>query len=155
MNDPTDKVARLEAKLERALERLEHTSPFARVGAVMACDQVPARVFVAVGRGAMGAHKGNLEARSLKPRREVVTDLSVVQARRVQGGDANQILRQGDQCRLLRDDPGTEWGQGFVWHVPTMQPQKGGRKPCQFFLWVPICNGLRAGPVAIVPVVSG
>ncbi len=69
----------------------------ARAPAFAACDDVPARVFVAVAGRAVGADQFGFKPRSPQTPVQIVADRAIIASRRVQRGDADQVLGQRDQ----------------------------------------------------------
>ena len=69
----------------------------ARPRAFVARDNIPAWVFVAVARRAVGADQLGRKARLLQALVQIVADFAIAVARRVQCGDADQIAGQRDQ----------------------------------------------------------
>ncbi len=81
--------------------------------AVMARDEVPARMGVAVAKGPLRADQRHREAGPRKPRREVIADLAVVVPGGIEGRDADQIPGQRDKVVAAGGD---FLGDPFVQH---------------------------------------
>ena len=84
------------ADLDHVVMRIE-MHRLAGPGAMAAGDEVPARKFRAIAGGAMGADQFAGESPGGEPGFEIFADIAVMPARRIQGRDADQILREADQ----------------------------------------------------------
>ena len=93
----------------------------ARTRPLQAGDKVPARIGIAVTRCALGADKLHAEAGRQQPGGQIVADPAVILPRRVQRGNADEILRQADQVLA----PGIDGKKQRITHDGSLP--RGGR----------------------------
>ncbi len=97
---------------------LDHIMVRIEMNAVAGCatfvtrDHVPTRVFHAVANRPLGADHFDLEPGFRQPFRQIGAYLAIIMPRRVQRGNADQVLGQGDQIV----PPGGDFGKHLVSH---------------------------------------